>query len=59
MPTCVDRYRMYWDTVLQQIFTVIKTGKKYEKLFFFGGGGGGGGAKKDTVWNFRNLISKN
>ena len=36
MPTRVDRYRMYWDTVLQQIFTVIKTGKKYGKLSFFG-----------------------
>ena len=34
MPTRVDRYRMYWDTVLQQIFTAITTGKKYEKLFF-------------------------
>ena len=28
-------------------------------FFLGGGGGGGGGAKKDTVWNFRNLISKN
>ena len=36
MPTRVDRYRMYWDTVLQQIFMVTKTGKKYEKLIFFG-----------------------
>ena len=35
MPTHVDRYGMYWDFVLQQIFTVIKTGKKYEKLFFW------------------------
>ena len=34
MPTRIDRYCMYWDTVLQQIFTVIKTGNKYEKLFF-------------------------
>ena len=50
MPTLVDRYRMYWDTVLQQIFTVIKTGKQYEKLFL---------AKKDTVRNFRNSISEN
>ena len=41
---------MYWDTVLQNIFTVIKTGKKYEKLFL---------AKKDTVRNFRNSISEN
>ena len=51
MPTRVDRYRMYWDTVLQQIFTVIKTDKKYEKLFFL--------AKKYTVRNFRNSISEN
>ena len=51
MPTRVDRYRMYWDTVLQQIFTVIKTDKKYEKLSFL--------AKKDTVWNFRYSISEN
>ena len=51
MLTRVNRYRMYWDTVLQQIFTVIKMGKKYEKLFFW--------AKKDTVRNFRNSISKN
>ena len=51
MPTRVDRYRMYWDTVLQQIFTVIKTGKKYEKLSFFG--------EKDTVRNFRSSISEN
>ena len=36
MPTRVDRYCIYWETVLQQIFTAIKTGKKYEKLFFFG-----------------------
>ena len=50
MPTHVDRYRMYWDTVLQQIF-MVKTGKKYEKLFFM--------AKKDTVRNFRNSISEN
>ena len=50
MPTHVDGYHMYWDTVLQQIFTVIKMGQKYEKLFFL--------AKKDTVWNFRNSISK-
>ena len=50
MPTRVDRYRMYWDTVLQQIFTVIKTGKKYEKLFL---------AKKYTFRNFRNSISEN
>ena len=42
---------MYWDTVLQQIFTVIKTGKEYEKLFFL--------AKKDTVRNFKNSISEN
>ena len=28
MPTHVDRYHMYWDTVLQQIFTVIKMDKK-------------------------------
>ena len=52
MPTRVDRYRMYWDTVLQQIFTVIKTGKKSEKLLFFL-------AKKDTVRNLRNSISEN
>ena len=51
MPTHVDRYHMYWDTVLQQICTVIKMGKKYEKLFF--------GAKKDTVRNFRNSNSEN
>ena len=51
MPTNVDRYHMYWDTVLQQIFTVIRMGKKYEKLFF--------GAKKDTIRNFRNSISQN
>ena len=51
MLTCVDPYRMYWDTVLQQILAVIKTGKKYEKLSFFG--------KKDTVQNFRNSISEN
>ena len=50
MPTRVDRYRMYWGTVLKQIFTVIKTGKKYEKLFVL--------AKKDTVRNFRNSISE-
>ena len=52
MPTHVDHYRMYWDTVLQQIFTdtVIKMGKKYEKLVF---------GKKDTVLNFRNSISEN
>ena len=51
MPTRVDRYHMYWDTVLQQIFSVIKMGIKYEKLFYW--------AKKDTVWNFRNSISEN
>ena len=51
MPTHVDRYHMYWDTVLQQIFTVIKVDKKYEKLFF--------GVKKDIVLNFRNSISEN
>ena len=52
MPTHVDRYHMYWDTVLQQIFlTVIKMGKKYEILFFW--------VKKDTVRNFRNSISEN
>ena len=51
MRTHVDRYHMYWDTVLQQIFTVIKMDKKYEKLFF--------GAKKDIVRNFRNSISEN
>ena len=50
MPTHVDRYHMYWDTVLQQIFTVIKMDKKYEKLFF--------GAKKDIVRNFRNSVSE-
>ena len=50
MPTRDERYRMYWDTVLQQIFTVIKTGKKYDKLFF---------GEKDTVRNFRNSISEN
>ena len=44
MPIHVDRYHMHWDTVLQQIFMVIKMGKKYEKLFL---------AKKDTVRNFR------
>ena len=33
MPTHVDRYHMYWDTVLQQIFTVIKMGKKYKNSF--------------------------
>ena len=51
MPTRVNRYHMYWDTVLQQVFTVIKMGKKYEKLFFL--------RKKDTVRNFRNSISEN
>ena len=51
MPTHVDRYHMYWDTVLQQIFTVIKMGKKYEKLCFR--------AKNDTVRNLRNSISEN
>ena len=51
MPTRADRYRMYWDTILQQIFTVIKTGKKYEKTLFL--------AKKDTVRNFRNSVSEN
>ena len=51
MPTCIDRCRRYWETVLQQIFTVMKTGKKYEKLFFL--------AKKDTVRNLRNSISEN
>ena len=51
MPTHVDRYPKYWDTVLQQIFTVIQTGKKYEKKLFL--------AKKDTVQNFRNSISEN
>ena len=51
MPTHVDRYHMYWDTVLQQIFMVIKMDKKYEKLFFW--------AKKDIVRNFRNSISEN
>ena len=51
MPTRVNRYRMYLDTVLQKIFTVIKTGKKYEKLFFFW-------RKKDTVRNSRNSISE-
>ena len=34
MPTRGDPHHMYWDTVLQQIFTVIKVGKKHEKLFF-------------------------
>ena len=42
---------MYWDTVLQQIFTVIKMGKKYKNSFL--------GAKKDTVRNFRNSNSEN
>ena len=42
---------MYWDTVLQQMFTVIKMDKKYEKLFFW--------AKKDIVQNFRNSVSEN
>ena len=51
MPTHVNRYHMYWDTVLQQVFTVIKMGKKYEKLFFW--------RKKDTVRNFKNSISEN
>ena len=51
MPTHIYRYHMYWDTVLQQIFKVIKMGKKYEKLSFW--------AKKDTVRNFRNSISQN
>ena len=51
MPTHFNRYHMYWDTVLQQVFTVIKMGKKYEKLFFW--------RKKDTVRNFRNSISEN
>ena len=51
MPTRVDRYRMYWDTVLQQIFTVIKTGKKYEKLFFW--------RKKTLFGIFGNSISEN
>ena len=52
MLTRVDGYGMYLDTVLQQIFTVIKTGKKYEKLFFLGGagGGGGGGCEKKTLF---------
>ena len=51
MPTHVDRYHMYWDTVLQQIFSVIKMDKKYEKHFFR--------AKKDIVRNFRNSVSEN
>ena len=34
MLTYIDRYRMYWDTVLQQNFMVLKTGKKYEKFIF-------------------------
>ena len=51
MSTHNDRYHMYWDTVLQQIFTVIKMGKKYEKLVL--------GAKKDIIRNFRNSISEN
>ena len=36
---------------LQQILTVIKMGKKYEKLFFL--------AINDTVWNSRNSFSEN
>ena len=51
MPTDVNLYHIYWDTVLQQIFTVIKMGKKCEKLIFL--------AKKDIVRNFRNSISEN
>ena len=51
MPTHVACNHMYWDTVLQQILTVIKMGKKYEKLFFL--------AINDTVWNFRNSFSEN
>ena len=51
MPTHFDHYHMYWDTVLQQIFMVIKMGKKYEKLFFR--------AKNDIVRDFRNPISEN
>ena len=51
MTTYIDRYLMYWDTELQQIFMVLKIGKKYEKLIFW--------RKKDTVQNFRNSISEN
>ena len=51
MPTHIVRYHMYWDTLLQHIFTVIKMGKKYEELIFL--------AKKDTVQNFRNSVSEN
>ena len=51
MPTHVDRYPMYWGTVLQQTFTVIKMGKKHEKIFYW--------AKKDTVRSFRNSVSEN
>ena len=46
---------MYWDTVLQQIFRVIKTCKKYKTFFFFFFFL----AKKDTVRNFRNSIFEN
>ena len=52
MLTHVNRYHMYLDTELQQIFTVIKMGEKYEKLFFLV-------VKKGTVRNFRNSISEN
>ena len=51
MPVHVNRNHMYWDTVLQQIFTLMKMGKKYEKLIFL--------AKKNTVRKFRNSISEN
>ena len=51
MLTNVDCYHMYWDTVLQSIFMVIKMGRKYEKLVFW--------AKKDIVRNFRNSIFEN
>ena len=50
MPTHVDRYHMFWDTVLQQIFTVIKMDKSIKALFW---------AKKDIVRHFRNSISEN
>ena len=48
MPTHLDCYCMYWDTVLLQTFTVIKAGKKNEKLFWGGGGGGGGGGRHSS-----------
>ena len=51
MPTHVDSYHMYWDTVLKQIFMVLKMCKSMKNSLFW--------AKKNTVWNFRNSISEN